>query len=41
MLIVVSPAKKLDFDSAPPVEDHTQPDFLDTTKKIIKEINHT
>jgi hypothetical protein len=38
MLIVVSPAKKLDFDSAPPVEDHTQPDFLDTTKKIIKDL---
>lgn len=38
MLIVVSPAKKLDFDTPPPIEDHTQPEFLDTTKKIIKDL---
>ncbi len=38
MLIVVSPAKKLDFDSAPPTQEHSQPQFLDTTKKIIKDL---
>ncbi len=29
MLIVISPAKKLDFDNAAPVSDHTQPPLLD------------
>ncbi|OIO70073.1 MAG: hypothetical protein AUJ57_08630 [Zetaproteobacteria bacterium CG1_02_53_45] len=35
MLIVISPAKKLDFDTAAPVTDFTQPDRLDHAAELI------
>ncbi|NWF37718.1 peroxide stress protein YaaA [Mariprofundus sp. NF] len=35
MLIVISPAKKLDFKSAAPVSDFTQPDHLDHAAELI------
>jgi cytoplasmic iron level regulating protein YaaA (DUF328/UPF0246 family) len=38
MLIVVSPAKKLDFETQAPVETYTTPDFLETSNKLIKDL---
>ena len=38
MLIVVSPAKKLDFDKPSIVEDFTDPQFIDKSKQLIKEL---
>lgn len=38
MLIVVSPAKKLNFEVPAPVETHTTPEFLDISKKLIKDL---
>ena len=38
MLIIVSPAKKLDFEAPAPITDYTTPDFLDTSKKLIKDL---
>lgn len=35
MLIVVSPAKKLDYDTPPTVKKATQPDFLDQSQILI------
>ena len=35
MLIVISPAKKLDFDNAAPVTDHTQPEMLDDARELV------
>jgi len=35
MLIVISPAKKLDFKTAAPVSDFTQPDHLDHAAELI------
>lgn len=35
MLILISPAKKLDYDTAPITEQHTQPDFLDDAQELI------
>ena len=35
MLIVISPAKTLDFESPPPIQDHTQPGFLDDSAELI------
>lgn len=35
MLVVVSPAKKLDFDKTSPLDTYTQCDFLDKSKKLI------
>jgi len=35
MLIVISPAKKLDFDAAAPVSDFTQPDHLEHAGELI------
>ncbi|MDI6005254.1 peroxide stress protein YaaA [Cobetia marina] len=35
MLSVISPAKSLDFDSAPVTSRHTQPDFLDQAQPLI------
>jgi len=35
MLITISPAKKLDFKTPPPVADYTQPEFLDRTAELI------
>ena len=36
MLLLLSPAKKLDYDSALPERTHTQPLFVDDAKKLIK-----
>ena len=38
MMVIVSPAKKLDFDTDAPTTEHTTPEFLDTSKKLIKEL---
>jgi len=35
MLIVVSPAKTLDFETAPVTEHHSQPEFIDHSKLLI------
>lgn len=35
MHIIISPAKKLDFESANPVVDYSHCEFLDTSKKLI------
>ena len=36
MLILVSPAKTLDFDTAPRTQTHTQPDFLKESRVLMK-----
>lgn len=36
MLMVISPAKTLDFDTAPVTQQHSQPRFLDDSEKLIK-----
>jgi len=36
MLLLLSPAKKLDYDSALPERTHTQPLFVEDAKKLIK-----
>ena len=36
MLIVISPAKKLDFENASPTERYTQPDFLKQSQMLIE-----
>lgn len=38
MLVIVSPAKKLDFDSQAPVSDFIEPKFIDKSKVLIKEL---
>lgn len=35
MLIVISPAKKLDYDNPPPVEKYTLPDLLEHSQELI------
>ncbi len=35
MLIVISPAKTLDFENPPLIQDYTQPDFLDDSAQLI------
>lgn len=35
MLILISPAKKLDFETAPITERYTQPEFLDDAQELI------
>lgn len=35
MLIVLSPSKTLDFETLPPVDTFTQPDFLKETSKLV------
>lgn len=35
MLVVVSPAKKLNFDDLAPFETHSQPDFLDHSEELV------
>lgn len=35
MLIVLSPAKTLDYATPPVVAEHTQPDFLDHSQQLI------
>jgi hypothetical protein len=36
MLIVLSPAKKLDYDSPVPTETHTEPQFLDEATELVE-----
>ena len=38
MLIVVSPAKTLDYDTPPKTKSHTVPDFLKDSQKLIKRL---
>jgi cytoplasmic iron level regulating protein YaaA (DUF328/UPF0246 family) len=38
MLVIVSPAKKLDFETSAPFEDHESPKFLSRSKSLIKEL---
>ena len=38
MLLVVSPAKTLDYDTAPVTETFTQPDFLDQAEVLINQL---
>ena len=38
MLIVISPAKTLDFETAPTTKDFTEPEFLKESKKLISEL---
>lgn len=38
MIIVLSPAKSLDFDTPPHVRKHTMPDFLDDSAQLIEEL---
>lgn len=36
MLSILSPAKSLDFETSPPIEKHSQPDFLEDSRALIK-----
>ena len=38
MLIVISPAKTLDFETAPMTKEFTQPEFLKESRKLISEL---
>ncbi len=38
MLILVSPAKTLDYESAPLIEDNTQPQFLEQSQELIDQL---
>lgn len=38
MLIIVSPAKKLDFENPAPIEEFTTCEFLETSNKLIKDL---
>jgi cytoplasmic iron level regulating protein YaaA (DUF328/UPF0246 family) len=38
MLVVVSPAKKLDFESLSPTEEYSTCEFLETSNKLIKDL---
>ena len=38
MMIVISPAKSLDFEKAAPVENATLPDFMKYTRALIKQL---
>ncbi len=38
MLVVVSPAKTLDFESAPVTKDHTQPRFLEQSQLLVDDL---
>lgn len=38
MIIVISPAKTLDFETPPSMQAHTQPDFLDDSAMLIDEL---
>lgn len=40
MLIVISPAKKLDYTSTLPFETHTEPQFLSESQTLIDELRH-
>lgn len=38
MLLVISPAKTLDFDTPPNTDQHSQPDFLDDSQQLIEQL---
>ena len=38
MLILISPAKTLDFETLAPIAQFSQPDFLDDTAKLVKQL---
>lgn len=38
MLVVISPAKTLDYETPPFLKDSSQPDFLDQSAQLIKEL---
>jgi len=38
MLVIISPAKKLDFDTKATVDSYTQCEYLETSKKLIKDL---
>ena len=38
MLMVISPAKTLDFDTLPTTSEHTTPDFLDDSEELIEQL---
>jgi hypothetical protein len=38
MIIVLSPAKSLDFTTPPTVATHTQPDFLDQSQVLVERL---
>ncbi|WP_372655792.1 peroxide stress protein YaaA [Halobacteriovorax sp.] len=38
MLVIVSPAKKLDFESSAPISDYKEPKFIEKSKTLIKEL---
>ena len=38
MLIVISPAKSLDFDTKPKTKEYTLPEFLDSSEKLVEEL---
>jgi len=38
MLIVISPAKTLDFETAPITKAHTQPEFLKESRQLVKQL---
>jgi len=40
MLALISPAKKLDYESPPVTEHYTQPDFLDDSQQLIAQLKH-
>ncbi|MYM63816.1 peroxide stress protein YaaA [Pseudomaricurvus sp. HS19] len=40
MLLVISPAKNLDYESPLATKKHTQPDFLDQSQLLIDELRH-
>ena len=35
MLMVISPAKTLDYDTPPGIDHHTTPDYLDRSAELI------
>lgn len=37
MLVLISPAKKLNFEDSAPFDTHTQPDFLDDSEDLVEE----
>ncbi|MBP6711155.1 MAG: peroxide stress protein YaaA, partial [Propionivibrio sp.] len=38
MILVLSPAKSLDFATPPTVKDYTQPDFLDQSQVLVERL---
>lgn len=40
MLIVLSPAKSLDYETPPSTQYHTQPEFVSDSKKLIQILRH-